>query len=96
MASNYKNHLLHEFHRTIEIEKRKARESSEREARWNRAVDRRKNCERILTQLKSAEIDAETSFREAHRSHSEIRSERGEIEEELFSFGEDMEDWPHQ
>ena len=94
MRSNYRTHLEHELNNLIDKECTARKESSKDEGTWKRAFS---VAESFIDSPNEAadqsEATAKEGFRTSHTKVSDIRSERGEIEDELFQSGEEAESW---
>ncbi|WP_139792574.1 hypothetical protein [Pseudophaeobacter leonis] len=92
MRSNYRNHLEHELNHLSDKERAAQKVASQDESTWKRAFSVAESfIETPNNAADQAEATTRESFRTTHKKVSHIRSERGEIEDELFRFGEDFE-----
>lgn len=94
MRSNYRTHLEHELDHLIDQERAAQRESSKDEDTWKRAFSIAESfVDSPNEAADQAEATTKEGFRASHTKVSHIRFDRGEIEDELFRFGEEAESW---
>jgi len=90
MSNNYKTHLTFELEHLIEKERSAQKVASQSEGNWKRVSFINANSgDENSTKITETEFSAQEEFRDDHAVVSGIRTERGEVEEELFQFGED-------
>lgn len=94
MRNNYRTHLEYELSHLIDKERSARRVASKDEDTWKRAFSVAESFMNSPDEAADqAEATAKEDFRTSHDEVAQIRTARGEVEEELFRFGEEAESW---